>query len=152
MRFGLRSNNWSRNSRPKRGRIRHFRVERVAVDRAWPLTRELAAIKDGLRNQVLVSESLFFFQQRFPVAPCAWIGNAAKVILSAPLRSQSSLSQLLDAVDQLACSDRLPTAKEVVRLLSISEKTVYCYVSNGLIPTTKFHPRSGFGRATWEHG
>lgn len=47
------------------------------------------------------------------------------------------VSQPPDAVDQLACSDRLLTAKEVARLLAISDKTVYCYVAKGLIPYYK---------------
>ncbi len=42
-----------------------------------------------------------------------------------------------DAVDQLLYSDRLLTAKEVARVLAISEKTVYSYVSKGLIPYYK---------------
>lgn len=46
-------------------------------------------------------------------------------------------SQPPDALDHLLHSDRLRTAKEVARLLSISEKTVYCYVSKGLIPYYK---------------
>jgi excisionase family DNA binding protein len=46
-------------------------------------------------------------------------------------------SQPPDAVDQLLYSDRLLTAKEVARLLSISEKTVYSYVSKGLMPYYK---------------
>lgn len=46
-------------------------------------------------------------------------------------------SQPPDAVDQLLHSDRLLTAKEVARLLSISEKTVYSYVSKGLMPYYK---------------
>ena len=46
-------------------------------------------------------------------------------------------SQPPDAVDQLLYADRLLTAKEVARLLSISEKTVYTYVSKGLMPYYK---------------
>jgi excisionase family DNA binding protein len=42
-----------------------------------------------------------------------------------------------DGLDLLATADRLLTAKEVARLLAISEKTVYCYVSKGLIPYYK---------------
>jgi excisionase family DNA binding protein len=42
-----------------------------------------------------------------------------------------------DGLDQLASSDRLMTAKEVARLLAISEKTIYGYVSKGLIPYYK---------------
>jgi excisionase family DNA binding protein len=42
-----------------------------------------------------------------------------------------------DGLDQLALSDRLMTAKEVARLLAISEKTIYSYVSKGLIPYYK---------------
>lgn len=47
------------------------------------------------------------------------------------------VSQHPDAVDQLLYSDRLLTAKEVARVLAISEKTVYSYVSKGLIPYYK---------------
>jgi excisionase family DNA binding protein len=42
-----------------------------------------------------------------------------------------------DGLDQLSSSDRLMTAKEVARLLAISEKTIYGYVSKGLIPYYK---------------
>jgi excisionase family DNA binding protein len=39
--------------------------------------------------------------------------------------------------DQLLYSDRLLTAKEVARVLVISEKTAYSYVSKGLLPYYK---------------
>ena len=58
------------------------------------------------------------------------------VAFPSPVASQSP-----DAVDQLLYSDRLLTAKEVARLLSISEKTVYSYVSRALVRTTRFSCR-----------
>lgn len=41
--------------------------------------------------KVSSSESLFFFQQRFLVAPCAWIGKADEVIPCAPLYSDTPM-------------------------------------------------------------
>ncbi len=54
------------------------------------------------------------------------------------------VSQPQDAVDQLLHSDRLLTAKEVARVLAISEKTVYSYVSKGLIPYYKIQSSARF--------
>ena len=50
---------------------------------------------------------------------------------------RSSIGVPSDGIDQLASSDRLMTAKEVARLLAISEKTIYSYVSKSLIPYYK---------------
>jgi excisionase family DNA binding protein len=53
------------------------------------------------------------------------------------LKKRSPEMALADGLDQFASSDRLMTAKVVARLLAISEKTIYGYVSKGLIPYHK---------------
>ena len=62
---------------------------------------------------------------------------------SAPLTS----AQDRDIFDSLESCEKLMTAREVARILSISEKTVYSYVSRNLIPhykieaNVRFRPR-----------
>jgi excisionase family DNA binding protein len=57
-----------------------------------------------------------------------------------------------DIFDSLESCEKLLTAREVARILSISEKTVYSYVSRNLIPhykieaNVRFRPRD---IATW---
>lgn len=52
-----------------------------------------------------------------------------------------------DIFDSLESCEKLMTAREVARILSISEKTVYSYVSRNLIPhykieaNVRFRPR-----------
>ena len=56
-------------------------------------------------------------------------------------------SQDRDIFDSLESCEKLMTAREVARMLSISEKTVYSYVSRNLIPhykieaNVRFRPR-----------
>lgn len=56
-------------------------------------------------------------------------------------------SQARDIFDSLESCEKLMTAREVARILSISEKTVYSYVSRNLIPhykieaNVRFRPR-----------
>ena len=49
-----------------------------------------------------------------------------------------------DAFERLAHTDRLLTAKELARLLAISPKTLYSYVSRNLIPHYKIEANVRF--------
>jgi excisionase family DNA binding protein len=49
-----------------------------------------------------------------------------------------------DIFDSLESSEKLLTAREVARILSISEKTVYSYVSRNLIPHYKIEANVRF--------
>jgi len=49
-----------------------------------------------------------------------------------------------DILDSLESCERLLTAREVARILSISEKTVYSYVSRNLIPHYKIEANVRF--------
>jgi excisionase family DNA binding protein len=49
-----------------------------------------------------------------------------------------------DIFDSLECCEKLLTAREVARILSISEKTVYSYVSRNLIPHYKIEANVRF--------
>ena len=62
-----------------------------------------------------------------------------------------------DIFDSLESCEKLMTAREVARILSISEKTVYSYVSRNLIPHYKIEANVRFRArdiATWlkRHG
>ncbi len=62
-----------------------------------------------------------------------------------------------DIFDSLESCEKLMTAREVARILSISEKTVYSYVSRNLIPHYKVEANARFRAkdvATWlkRHG
>jgi excisionase family DNA binding protein len=49
-----------------------------------------------------------------------------------------------DIIDSLESCEKLLTAREVARILSISEKTVYSYVSRNLIPHYKIEANVRF--------
>ena len=49
-----------------------------------------------------------------------------------------------DILDSLESCEKLLTAREVARILSISEKTVYSYVSRNLIPHYKIEANVRF--------
>lgn len=53
-------------------------------------------------------------------------------------------SQDRDIFDSLECCEELMTAREVARILSISDKTVYSYVSRNLIPHYKIEAKVRF--------
>lgn len=49
-----------------------------------------------------------------------------------------------DIIEQLALSDCLLTAKQLARLLAVSPKTLYSYVSRNLIPHYKIETNVRF--------
>lgn len=53
-------------------------------------------------------------------------------------------SENRDIFDSLEACEKLMTAREVARILSISEKTVYSYVSRNLIPHYKIEANVRF--------
>jgi excisionase family DNA binding protein len=78
------------------------------------------------------------FQLRGTVASSACRRKRIRGLTVMPaVAVRSPIAVPSDGLDQLASSDRLMTAKEVARLLAISEKTIYSYVSKGLIPYYK---------------
>jgi excisionase family DNA binding protein len=56
----------------------------------------------------------------------------------------SPLGISADVFEHLAHSDRLLTAKELARLLAVSPKTLYSYVSRNLIPYYKIESNVRF--------
>ena len=54
-----------------------------------------------------------------------------------------------DIFDSLESCEKLLTAREVARILSISEKTVYSYVSRNLIPHYKIEANVRSGSDLW---
>lgn len=57
---------------------------------------------------------------------------------------QSADTETRDILDSLDCCEKMMTAREVARILSISEKTVYSYVSRNLIPHYKIEANVRF--------
>ncbi len=64
---------------------------------------------------------------------------AASLHLGSPTPSVSG-----DVFERLTQSDRLLTAKELARLLAISPKTLYSYVSRNIIPHYKIEANVRF--------
>ncbi len=56
---------------------------------------------------------------------------------TSPIRASRVTTTAGDVFDQLASCDRLLTAKELGQILAISPKTLYSYVSRGMIPYFK---------------
>jgi len=65
-------------------------------------------------------------------------------MLASPLHPISATGQADDVFDRLARCDRLLTAKELADILAISPKTLYNYVTRGMIPYFKIESNVRF--------
>ena len=63
---------------------------------------------------------------------------------TSPAHSISATSQADDVFERLARCDRLLTAKELADILAISPKTLYNYVTRGMIPYFKIESNVRF--------
>ena len=129
--FSMRSTAWSGPSTTFACYAGRTAVLRPPIVR-WQCWRIGYEVRDELQRQPDL------FQLRGAVAKSAWRRSQferAIVMRAVAVRSPEGMPS--DGLDQLASSDRLMTAKEVARLLAISEKTIYSYVSKGLIPYYK---------------
>jgi predicted DNA-binding transcriptional regulator AlpA len=64
--------------------------------------------------------------------------------VSLPLLIQYAVGQADDVFERLARCDRLLTAKELADILAISPKTLYNYVTRGMIPYFKIESNVRF--------
>jgi excisionase family DNA binding protein len=63
---------------------------------------------------------------------------------ASPVHQLSAVGHADDVFERLARSDRLLTAKELADILAISPKTLYNYVSRGMIPYFKIESNVRF--------
>jgi excisionase family DNA binding protein len=63
---------------------------------------------------------------------------------ASPARPISAVGQADDVFERLARCDRLLTAKELADILAISPKTLYNYVTRGMIPYFKIESKVRF--------
>jgi excisionase family DNA binding protein len=63
---------------------------------------------------------------------------------ASPARPISAVGQADDVFERLARCDRLLTAKELADILAISPKTLYNYVTRGMIPYFKIESNVRF--------
>jgi excisionase family DNA binding protein len=63
---------------------------------------------------------------------------------ASPAHSMSATGQADDVFERLARCDRLLTAKELADILAISPKTLYNYVTRGMIPYFKIESNVRF--------
>lgn len=63
---------------------------------------------------------------------------------TSPIRASRVATTTGDVFDRLASCDRLLTAKELGEILAISPKTLYSYVSRGMIPYFKIESNVRF--------
>jgi excisionase family DNA binding protein len=63
---------------------------------------------------------------------------------ASPARPISAISHADDVFERLARCDRLLTAKELADILAISPKTLYNYVTRGMIPYFKIESNVRF--------
>ncbi len=63
---------------------------------------------------------------------------------ASPAHPISALGQADDVFERLARCDRLLTAKELAEILAISPKTLYNYVTRGMIPYFKIESNVRF--------
>ena len=63
---------------------------------------------------------------------------------ASPAHSISAVGQADDVFERLARCDRLLTAKELADILAISPKTLYNYVTRGMIPYFKIESNVRF--------
>lgn len=73
-----------------------------------------------------------------------WPRKISELFMSASPTLHSNGPGNRDVFDSLESCEKLLTAREVARILSISEKTVYSYVSRNLIPHYKIEANVRF--------
>src|SRR6267378_1065160 len=67
-----------------------------------------------------------------------------RIMSASPAQPISAVGQAEDVFERLARCDRLLTAKELADILAISPKTLYNYVTRGMIPYFKIESNVRF--------
>lgn len=69
-----------------------------------------------------------------------------------PVHQMPIIDQADDVFERLAKCERLLTARELGDILAISPKTLYNYVTRGMIPYFKIESNVRFGLGMWRSG